>query len=281
MGEIDKINITNSSFVKAGQVVAQLDNRQAILGIKQAQDQLKKAGFNLNKLLIEYGGKDLDTNSVNKRYLESIKIQSGYYEALSAVQVAKIQYENTVLTAPYSGIIANLKTKEHNQASISEPFCTILNGDFMAIEAFILESEFSMVNIGQSAKIQPLANLDKSYIGKVYEINPQVDKQGLIGIKVRIQNPDKYLLDGMNARLVIEKKLLNKLVIPKSALVERAGRKVVFTYESNQAKWNYVVVSHENDNFIVISEGLKIGDIVIIKGNINLGHDARVEIKKD
>jgi RND family efflux transporter MFP subunit len=258
-------------------VLAVLDNRQASVAILQAQDQVKKAGFALNKLLIEYGGKDLDTLSVRPRFLESVKIQSGYYEAQTALQNAQLQYDNTFLKAPYAGIIANLKTKAHNQASLSEPFCTILSNNNIAAEAFVLESELSVVQVGQSAKILPLAFADKTYIGKVYEINPQVNQQGLVAIKIRIQNPDRFLLDGMNCRIVIEKTLPNQLVIPKSAIVERSGRKVVFVYENGLAKWHYVTVSHENENEVIISEGLKVGELVIIEGNLNLGHDAKVK----
>ncbi len=277
MGEVERINVANTTLVNAGQVLAVLDNRQASVAILQAQDQVKKAGFALNKLLIEYGGKDLDTLSVRPRFLESVKIQSGYYEAQTALKNAQLQYDNTFLKAPYAGIIANLKTKAHNQASLSEPFCTILSNNKIATEAFVLESELSVVKVGQSAKILPLAFSDKTYIGKVYEINPQVNQQGLVAIKIRVQNPDRLLLDGMNCRIVIEKTLSNQLVIPRSAIVERSGRKVVFVHENGLAKWHYVLVSHENESEVAISEGLKAGELVITEGNLNLGHDAKVK----
>lgn len=279
-GEITKIYANNTSFVKNGMVVASLDSRASLLMFQQAQDQLKKATFTLNKLLIDYGGNDLDTNSIKPRFLESIKVQSGYYEAQTALKNAKIQYENTLLVAPFLGVIANLKTKEHNQASVIEPFCTLLNPNNLEVEAFILESELKMISLRQKASIIPLANINKTYSGVVSEINPQVEKTGLISIKIKILNPDTNLLDGMNARVEIEKTLTNQLVVPKSAIVDRSGRKVVFTYENGLAKWHYVTVAHENDTEAAIAEGLKAGEQVIITGNLNLGHDAKVILKK-
>lgn len=280
MGEIEQINIANNSFVKTGQILAVLDNRQAKVAIQIAHDQIKKVAFSLNKLVMEYGGKDNDTLQIKPRIYENLKLQSGFYEAQTALRTAQLQYDNTYLRAPYSGIVANLKTKPHNQASVSEPFCTILSGNILAAEALILESELAAVQIGQSAKIQPLAYTDKTYSGRVFEINPQVNLQGLVAIKIRINNPDKYLLDGMNAKIVIEKVIPNQLVIPKAAIVERSGRKVAFTFENGFAKWHYVTVSHENENEVTISEGLKAGEMVITEGNLNLGHDAAVALKK-
>ncbi len=280
MGEIAQINFSNTSAVRQGQVLAVIDNRQAQMAILQAQDQLKKANFALNKLLIEYGGKDLDTLSIRPRFLESIKIQSGYYEAQTALRNAQLQYDNSFLKAPFAGVVSNLKTKQHNQASLAEPFCTLLSNILIAVETYVLESELGIVQIGQVAQILPLAFPEKKYVGKVYEINPQVNQQGLVAIKIKIQNADNQLIDGMNARIIIEKTLLNQLVVPKSAVVERSGRKVVFAYENGLAKWNYVSITHENETSVVISEGLKAGALVIIEGNLNLGHDAKVEIKK-
>jgi RND family efflux transporter MFP subunit len=278
--EITKIYANNTHYVKQGMVLATLDNRSSLLAIQQAQDQLKKAHFTLNKLLIDYGGKDLDTNSVKPRFLESIKVQSGYYEAQTALKNAKMQYDNTFLIAPFAGIIANLKTKAHNQASLIEPFCTILNPKNLEVEAFILESELKVITLGQKASVLPLANINKTYAGIVSEINPQVEKSGLISIKIKILNPDPNLLDGMNARVEIEKTITNQLVVPKSAIVDRSGRKVVFTFENGLAKWHYVTVVYENDTEAAISEGLKLGEQVIITGNLNLGHDAKVILKK-
>jgi RND family efflux transporter MFP subunit len=280
VGEIEQINVANNSNVNAGQILAVLDNRQAKVAIKIAQDQIKKVAFALNKMVMEYGGKDNDTLQIKPRIYENLKLQSGYYEAQNALHTAQLQYDNTFLRAPFTGIIANLRTKTHNQASTAEPFCTIISNSNLAAEAFILESELGIVQIGQSAKIQPLAYADKTYFGKVSEINPQVNLQGLVAIKIRINNPDKYLLDGMNAKIVIEKVIPNQLVIPKIALVERSGRKVVFTYEAGLAKWHYVTIAHENETEVAIAEGLKAGEMVITEGNLNLGHDAAVSLKK-
>lgn len=280
IGEIEQINISNNSLVKTGQLLAILDNRQAKIAIQIAKNQLTKANYAINKMILEYGGVDNDTASVKPRFLENMKLQCGYYEAHTALQTAQLQYENTFLRAPYAGIVANLKTKAHNQASASEPFCTIINNNALVAEAYVLESELADVKIGQFAKIHPLAYINKLYSGKVFEINPQVTVQGLVAVKIRIINPDKYLLDGMNAKIVIEKVITNQLVIPKTAVVERSGRKVVFTYEKGFAKWHYVSVNYENENEVCISEGLKVGDMVITEGNLNLGHDAVVTLKK-
>ena len=72
-GVIEKIMVSNSATVKSGQVLAVLDNEQQRIALQQAQDVLQDTRVELNKLLLEFGGKDRDTSSVSNRILENIK----------------------------------------------------------------------------------------------------------------------------------------------------------------------------------------------------------------
>jgi len=279
-GTIDKINVSNGMAVKAGQVLAVLDNRQQAVALEQAHNQFHKAVNDLNIEIVNYGGADRDSSSVKPRILATLKVKVGYNEALTAIKNAQLLYDNTLLIAPYSGIISNLKARPHNPAPTTEPFCSLLSRENMIVEVAILEAELSNVQMGQTAKVIPLVST-KSYAGSVIEINPSVSEQGLILVKIKIEKPDNELLEGMNANVVIEKKLDRQIVVPKTAIVERSGRKVVFTFEKGLAKWHYVTVAHENSSEIAISEGLKAGEQVIIEGNLNLGHDAPVEVVKE
>ena len=57
----------------------------------------------------------------------------------------------------------------------------------------------------------------------------------------------------------------------------RQGRQVVFTLQGDQAIWNYVQTGLENADTYTILEGLKEGDEVIVTGNVNLAHEAKVK----
>ncbi len=284
-GVIEHIYVSNGQGVSAGALLAQLDNSAQQVAVEQAQVQLKEARLELNKLLIEYGGEDQDSSSVRPRIWEAVKTKSGYYRAVANLHSARLQVQNTYLRAPYAGVVANLKTKAHNPTTMSEPFCTLLSRAEVLVEFAVLESELSVVQVGQTARVQPVAMEGRSYGAVVSEVNPFVNEQGLVLVKARIQNADKQLFEGMNARVIIEKQLGSQLIVPKEAVVERSGRKVVFCYEAQNdtlglAKWHYVTIAHENQTHIAIGEGLKAGEKVIVEGNLNLGHDAKIQMKR-
>ncbi|MBP6386388.1 MAG: efflux RND transporter periplasmic adaptor subunit [Pseudarcicella sp.] len=277
-GIIEKITVKNGDFVKEGQILAVLDNSYQKLHIKQTENKLAETQIDINDLLVRSGGKAGDSTSVKPSIYKTIQYQSGYNRVKLDLQEAKMKLNDTYLKAPYSGVIANLKNKAFNPSNASDFFCTIISKNSLSITFMVLESELSMVKIGQVAQVLPNALENKKYKGVVSEINPTVNEQGLVQIKVAISSFDNQLMEGMNAQVIIQKNKGKHLVIPKDAIVERAGRKVVFTYENGLAKWKYVEVANENSTEVAITDGLNLSDKVIITGNLNLGHDAKVKL---
>ncbi|MCF6341464.1 MAG: efflux RND transporter periplasmic adaptor subunit [Bacteroidales bacterium] len=286
-GIINKINFRNGQTANKGAVVAALNNARQLLELRKAEESLKETETELSSLLIGFGGKEGDTASVNNKLLQNLKSQSGYSRALLNLQSAKMDYENTWLKAPFSGIVSGIEKQNYNQILPSEPFCTLLNDNNFIADFTVIEQELAQIRIGQKVKVYPIAYDTVFVTGGITEINPSVDENGLIKIKALLDNPggkresNFMLLAGMNIKVIIEEIKPNQLFIPKSALVLRSGKQVVFTFSAGLAKWNYVITGAENSDSYLIAEGLSEGDTLITEGNLNLAHDAVVEIKSN
>jgi len=107
----------------------------------------------------------------------------------------------------------------------------------------------------------------------------------MIQVKARVPNRQGKLIDGMKCQIAVEKSIADQLVIPKSAMVMRDNRKVIFYYEDEEAYWQYVATPYENSDSYAITqedgEQLKDGKEVIITGNMNLAHETNVIKKAD
>ena len=87
------------------------------------------------------------------------------------------------------------------------------------------------------------------------------------------------LFDGMNARVSVKRSVPGQLVIPKTAVVLRSGKQVVFTLKDGKAMWNYVQTGLENlSEYTVTGEGMEEGVTVITAGNVNLAHETPVKV---
>jgi RND family efflux transporter MFP subunit len=276
-GIIDKIFVKNGEVVKPDQLLASLDNLTQKLVLREAKLQFEESLVEISDQLITQGGRRDDSASVSREVFSYIKLRSGYQRALLNVQRAQLDLSKTLLYAPFGGTIANIKVSSFTPTPGDGPFCTLLNRDEMLVRCSILETELAIVELAQTASVEPIGRIGEIYKAKVIHINPIVNPQGLIEVTIKILKPSSRLLSGMNVRVVIERPFPRQLVIEKEAVVERSGRKVVFSYKDGRAKWNYVETGRENDKEIIITEGITSGEEVIITGNLNLGHDTKVE----
>jgi len=270
---ISAIYVKNGDYVKAGTLLASLDNYMVKNQLEKAKLNLKKARWERKKMMIDFNIKD----TTGTPAMDFINSKSGYYEALNNIANLQLQYDETLLKAPFSGIISNLTAKAGNFTTGNEPFCTLISKNNAEAVFYILDAELPLVKQGEKTEIIPFAFPGKKYKGVISEINPQVGENGMIRVKTAVFDKDDNLVYGMNVKVIINKKSKNTIVVPKSALVSRSGKEVVFTVSNGMAKWNYVKTTGENSEYYAIEKGLSIGDTVIISNNMNLSHDAKVK----
>ena len=263
--------------MKKGDKIAELSSFRLANQKATAWDALQKAELELKDVLIGQGYMLKDSAKVPVETMKLARIQSGYDQALAAYRLADYEEQRAILTAPFDGIIANLSDKEYNTASTSEPFCTVINNQTLEASFTVLENELPLIKQGDRVEVSPFAIAGVKREGNITEINPLIDENGMVKVKAAIQNGDR-LYEGMNVQICIHRSLGKQLVVPKSAVVLRSGKQVVFTLVDNKANWVYVHTGLENSTSYTITEGLKAGDIVITSGNINLAHEAPVKL---
>jgi RND family efflux transporter MFP subunit len=273
-GIIKEIYIQNGQKVKAGDLLAVIEDFDYKVKLTQAKQGLEKAEINFkDDLLSNFSTPDSTVLSPAK--IKISRIRSGLNDAITALTVAEYNYNNTRIYAPISGIVANLEAKQWNPSQDYKNLCTVIFDEVMEVEFPVIESEYSFINNSMPVGIVPFINDNALISGRITEINPQVDENGMVKVKAQFQNNGR-LIDGMNVKVVIRKPVPGRLVVPKEALVIRQGKDVIFVRQDSLAIWKYVTVEFENSTSLSIKEGLAAGDLVIISGNINLAHETTI-----
>jgi len=276
---ISSIKVKNGQHVVKGQILAVLDNAILTNQLNKAQIDLDKAKNKLQEEKINYGIGGASNDAIDPIILKNLKIKSGVYEAQNALESAQLLHNQTIIKAPFSGVIANIKVKTGNFITTSDVFCTLINSQQLEVVFSVLENELTFIETKQEVYINLFTDADRTYKGRITEINPVVDENGLIQVKAQIDTAAATLFDGMNVKIIASKPIKDVIVIPKEALVLRSNREVVFTVKEGLSKWNYVKVLDENSTSYALKEGVEIGDSVIVSGNMNLAHDAKVNVK--
>jgi RND family efflux transporter MFP subunit len=278
-GRVSKIHVKNGDLVKKGERLASLDLYELTTNCVSAENQLKKAEIDFKDGLIGQGIDLKSSNYISDTILNNVKVRTGILRAQLELSKAKHNLDEAVLLAPFTGVIANLNLYEGNHISNTKNFCDIIDDRAFEIQFPIMESELSLIKPKQKVTVIPYANPEETIEGEVTAINPYVNEHGSAQGYALIKNKNKTLFQGMNVKLYVNISIPNEITIPKKAVIIRSQRKVVFTYENKEAKWNYVETGLENATDIVILKGIKESDTIITVGNTHLADGTSVKIK--
>jgi len=276
-GIIRELHIQNGQKVNAGDLLAVIEDFEFRSKLTQAKQGLEKAeiGFK-DDLLSTYS--TWDTSSLSPAKIKISRIRSGLNDAITALEVAEYNFNNTRIYAPISGVVANLEALQWNPSQSYKNLCTVIYDEVMEVEFPVIESEYGFINEGIPVGIIPFTGDSVTLKGTITQINPQVDETGMVNVRARFRNNGR-LIDGMNVKVVIRKPVPGRLVVPKEALVIRQGKDVIFIRQDSLAIWRYVTVESENSTSVSVKDtpdGIHPGDLVITGGNVNLAHETIV-----
>lgn len=277
-GMIAAIYVRNGQRVAKGQRIASLDTYKLDNQLEKERNAVASATLEMQDVLIGQGYDPEHPENVPDDVMKLARLRSGLQQAELTLAATKKEHENATLTAPISGVVANLSANAHNMASTSQPLCRIINDGGMDVEFSVLESELPMVKLGDEIVVTPFSATN-THKGHVTEINPMVDDNGMVKVWAAVDG-GRGLIDGMNVRISVKRAVDKALVVPKSAVVLRTGRQVIFTLDGNKAMWNYVTTGLENLNEYIVTDGLTSGMTVITTGNVNLAHETTVKVLK-
>lgn len=278
---VAKVYVKNGMYVRKGQKLAELDLFKLNNTLTQNKNALAQANLEMQDVLIGQGYAPDNLSVVPAEKLELAKVKSGYERAKAQYEASLYDVEQATLIAPFDGVVANLFDKQYNMPKSGEPFCRIIRTSAMEVDFTVLESELPLIKVGDQVEVTPYATAVGTRTGNVSEINPLVDENGMVRVKAQVNGGEK-LFDGMNVRISVKRSVPDQMVVPRTAIVLRAGKQVIFTVKDSIAMWNYVQTGLENlSEYTLVNweaSGLQEGMTVITTGNVNLAHETPVKI---
>ncbi|MFZ2054008.1 MAG: efflux RND transporter periplasmic adaptor subunit [Candidatus Aminicenantales bacterium] len=263
-----------------------LDAR-AIERIRQAEQEFSKAGS-----LFGQGMVSREEFEKAKRTYETVLIESGIKkeEVMAAskgltqaeidTKIAQMEIEKTKIRAPFEGIITDIKVSPQENISAGRELFTLVNISQIKVQAKVLESEVGKMKVGHEAALRFSAYPGKVFKGHVEAISPVINPEDrTCTVHILVDNPEEEVKPGMHAEVEIAADIYkDRLLVPQEAVLVRGGRKLVFVVEEGLAKWRYIEIGQENEDYAEVLDGVKEGEPVIVEGHFTLAHDAKVQV---
>ena len=294
-GFIDKVLVHDGQFVKAGDVMFELDRRAAEAQLQQAQAQLLRDQASLDGAERDYKrNSDLVAKGATPvTNLDAAKTQVGIYDGAvkadqAAIENLKVQLSFCTISAPIDGRIGLIAIKDGNSIKANDvPLATInqIQPIYVAlalpqVDLPALKAAMDRGAVEVSVRAQGDAGAPTK--GAVEFYDSAVDTStGTIAVRAKFANDDLRLWPGqyVNTSLSLGAEP-DVLIVPQTAVQVGQNGSYVFVIKSDRAEIRPVKATRTIDGKSVIGSGLSEGEEVAIDGQLRLGNGTRVEIKK-
>jgi len=293
-GFIDKVLVKDGQFVKAGDVMFQLDSRAAQALVDQASATLARDEAQLANAQRDVGRyKSLVSKDFVSR--QQYDTSTTTATALQAtVQADRAQLENAkvllsyyTIVAPLDGRVGMIAIKRGNSIKSNDlPLATVNQIQPIYVSFALPQIELPELRQAMAegpVMVKVLAQGDKGapVEGKVAFFDNTIDStSGTINVRATFANEEQRLWPGQFVNVsVLVRTDPDALVVPPTAIqVGQKGNYVFVVKQDDTVELRPVTVDRTVNGRVVIGSGLKAGERVATDGQMRLTNGARVRI---
>jgi membrane fusion protein (multidrug efflux system) len=212
--------------VKAGQLLAELDDADALAKARQAEAQMHKA-----EATFAHAQAAIPKHLIPEYEYEQDKFDLAAQRA--AYEAANIQLSYTRIVAPVDGVIAERSIKIGNLVQANQNLFRIVGMNPLQAVLNVPERQLGILKAGQAVQLEADALPGKKFAGSILRIAPVVDPaSGTFRVTCQFRDASAILRPGMFARIdIVYDQRADALTVPRSALVEEDGQTSVFVVD--------------------------------------------------
>jgi RND family efflux transporter MFP subunit len=198
--------------------------------------------------------------------------------------LAKLNLDNTRVTAPIGGEVAKVLIDEGNLAGAATPLAVIVNETAMVVKAAVPERHYeAFLAAGERMRAEALfaALPDRGALpGRLISVSPIIDPATrTFTAEMEVTDPKSELRSGMYASVIFEvERADDALLVPVAAFCSRGGARGVFVVDGEVARFRALSTGIEDGGMTQVVEGLVGGERVVVDGNAFLEDGQRVSV---
>jgi RND family efflux transporter MFP subunit len=320
-GKVREVRIEEGQAVEAGDILATLDDAEARadVALRSAQVQAARAGVaevetSLANAEREYGRQQelaarqltsvsaLDAARTQAALLAArlVSQKESVRVAQEALQAAQVQLDNTVVRAPFSGVVT-VKAAQPGEmispisaggGSIRTGIGTIVDMESLEIQVDVSEAYINRVQPEQPVEAVLNAYPDWRIPATVIAIVPTADRsKATVKVRIALGLRDARIVPEMGVRVSFLEasapaaadaapRVARGALVPVAALRQEEGRDVVYVLREGRAERREVTLGGTQGDVRQVTAGVAAGEDVIVESAAQLSDGAAVTVKE-
>ncbi|UII31449.1 efflux RND transporter periplasmic adaptor subunit [Fulvivirga ulvae] len=280
-GLITRLNVTVGQRIKKGQLLAQLDQTDALLALQQVQAdvantqiQLETASSSFERIKQLYQTNNASLSDYEKARSTLSNAQSSYEISLKRLDLQQSQVAYTTIAAPMSGIVSSVNAEANEVVSPGNIILTMSkeNANDIEAQAGIPEKYISQVRQGSSAKIR-IPTLSGEFDGVITEVGYS-SSGGTYPVIASLTNTREEVRPGMPVEVTLtfgDEEQEEQLIVPVKAVGKDESGQFVYVLspvsdEVYAAKKMSVEIGSLMSEGFIVRSGLTQNQIVAVAG---------------
>lgn len=278
-GVVKKLRANIGDYVKAGQVIAEIDDAELRAKLNQnlAAVNKAKADYEYAKINLERQKSLLEQNYISQQAYDlaenSFKIaEAQLRQAEANTEVAKVQLSYTSIYALTSGVIASVSTQEGEtvMAGLAAPtFVNIIDLTRLEVQVYVDETDIGKIETGQEVTFTVDTYSDTDFKGRITAIYPKaVIQDNVVNyiVVAEIEDfQDKVLRPEMTATVTIYLETRKDVItVPNKAIIRERGERYVTVIENGTQVSRKINPGWSDGNYTEVVEGLNEGETVLL-----------------
>jgi membrane fusion protein, multidrug efflux system len=273
-GALVAVAAEEGDFVRQGQVLARLDDREVAAQLASAQaswevarDALARARQLRERQVIteaEYE-RDRAAEAAARAALDGVRTRRGY----------------TVVRSPLTGVVTQKQVETGDVIGAQSRLFTVADLSTPVVRVGVSELEVGSLRVGQTVRVGLDAHPGQRFEGRIRRIFPSADPgTRLLPVEVALTgDAARAARPGYLARIAFALGAREGvLLVPASAVGGAAGSHTVFVVADGRAERRPVETGLSSEGRVEIVSGVQEGEAVVVTGNNNLRGDAEVRV---
>lgn len=276
MGYIKNLDLKVGQSVKKGDLLFSIDSGDINTQISQAQSGYQQALASLKDAKLDYERftKLYKEDSVSKQQYDKMRLQhSVAHETLAAaksgLEQAKAQLNYANVKAPFDGVIIQKMAVAGSLAAPGNPVVIMENLQSLSVQTQVSANLYAALRLEDTAMIE-IDGIAKPFEGTIYTLVNAADPMTRTHtVKLSLTNVSD-VNSGTFAKVSFKQGERTTIILPKSAVVNRAGIEGVFAVEDGKAFFYMVRTGAAIGDMVEIQSGISLGEKIVISNNQDL-----------